>query len=140
VFARRWRYLIRSVGCSAQRNKGGGREAGGHSRSRAPRRPDPTGQRETCRQPIASRRKSGAIGHRHTPTSQSPVGAFFVFATVNGQLVNGIVISSIRAITSGDSLGITATAPRLSLNCAIFDAPVMTVLTLGLRAAHAIAI
>ena len=57
-----------------------------------------------------------------------------------GQRLKGNVTSSIRANISGDILGITATAPKLSLNCDTFDAPVMTVLTLGLRAAHAIAI
>lgn len=49
------------------------------------------------------------------------------------------VTSSIRAITSGESLGITSRAPRFSVNCATFEAPVMTVLTRGFLATQAIA-
>src|SRR6185369_5292368 len=56
------------------------------------------------------------------------------------QFASGAVISSIRASTSGVSWAMTSTAPRFSCSCEIFDAPVITVLTRGLRAAQAIAI
>src|SRR5206468_11686678 len=54
-------------------------------------------------------------------------------------IASGALIASIFAITSGVSLGITSTAPRLLCNCESFDAPVITVLTRGFFATHAMA-
>lgn len=74
-----------------------------------------------------------------TPAAEGLPVHFMMPGTQPYQPAKAEVTSSMRAMTSGVSFGITSRAPRFSVSCVTFEAPVMTVLTRGFFATQAIA-